>query len=263
MEFHEVLRVRSRHRPGFMAKLCSAVSTAGAIIGEIETVSTGGDFSVRDITVEAKDEAMVEDVVKGIEQIDGISVLSRIDRVFEKHRGGKIQVVSRVKLEKVSDLRQIYTPGVARVCRAIEKEKDLVRELTWTGSSVAICTNGTRVLGLGDIGVEASLPVMEGKAVLYEKCAGLSAVPILVDAKDAATFIATVEKIAKSFGGIHLEDISAPECFEIEAELDRLLDRPVMHDDRHGTAVAALVAAKNACRLAGFDLKTRKGSRSS
>jgi malate dehydrogenase (oxaloacetate-decarboxylating) len=258
MEFHDVLRVKILHRPGQLAKLCQAVADVGAIIGDIETVSTGGDWSVREITVEGKDEAMIESICEKIGGLDGISLLSRVDRVFERHRGGKIQVTSRVKLDKVSDLRQIYTPGVARVCRAIQKTPELANDLTWKGQTVAICTNGTRVLGLGDIGVLGSLPVMEGKAVLYERCIGLSAVPILVDAKDAVTFVQTVERIAQSFGGIHLEDISAPECFEIESELDRRLDIPVMHDDRHGTAIAALVAARNACKLSELDLKTLK-----
>jgi len=255
MEFHDVLRVRILHKPGYLAKLCAAVADVGAMIGDIETVATGGDNSVRDITLEAKDEQTIDRVVEKIKSIAGLDVLSRVDRVFDRHRGGKIQVKSRVPLEKIADLRQIYTPGVARVCRAIQKEPALSRELTWAGRTVAICTNGTRVLGLGDIGVLASLPVMEGKAVLYDRCIGLSAVPILVEAKDAPTFIATVERIAKSFGGIHLEDISAPECFEIEAELDRRLDIPVMHDDRHGTAVAALAAIMGACAQLGRPLE--------
>jgi malate dehydrogenase (oxaloacetate-decarboxylating) len=256
MEFHDVLRVRILHKPGYMAKVCATVADLGAILGDIETVATGGETSVRDITIEARDAGTVDGIVERLDAIPGIEVVSHVDRVFDRHRGGKIRVASRVTVEKISDLRQIYTPGVARVCRAIEKEPDLARELTWRASSVAICTNGTRVLGLGDIGPVASLPVMEGKAVLYDRCIGLSGVPILVNAKDAKTFVETVARIALSFGGIHLEDISAPECFEIEAELARRLDMPVMHDDRHGTAVAALVAAKNACRLVGLDLKT-------
>lgn len=258
MEFHDVLRVRIVHRPGFMAKLCTVVASEGAILGDIETIATGGDFSIRDVTVEAKDDETIEAITTKLRTVEGIEVLSRVDKVYDRHRGGKIEVRSRVPLAKISDLREIYTPGVARVCRAIAKEPELARELTWRGRTVAICTNGTRVLGLGDIGVLASLPVMEGKAVLYDKCIGLGAVPILIEAKDAPTFVATVERIAKTFGGIHLEDISAPECFEIEAELDRRLDIPVMHDDRHGTAIAALVAARNACRISGLDLKALK-----
>jgi malate dehydrogenase (oxaloacetate-decarboxylating) len=258
MEFHDVLRVRITHKPGFMAKLCTAVAEKGAILGDIETIATGGEFSIRDVTIEARDDATIDAITERLKEIPGIEVLSRVDKVYSKHRGGKIEVRSRVPVDKIADLRQIYTPGVARVCRAIHKEPELARELTWRGRTVAICTNGTRVLGLGDIGVLASLPVMEGKAVLYHRCIGLGAVPILVEAKDAKTFVETVERIAKSFGGIHLEDISAPECFEIEAELDRRLDVPVMHDDRHGTAIAALVAARNACRIAGLDLKSLK-----
>jgi malate dehydrogenase (oxaloacetate-decarboxylating) len=255
VEFHDVLRVRIRHRPGFMAKLCAAVADKGAILGDIETIATGGEHSIRDVTIEAKDDATVDAVTVRLREIDGIDVISRVDKVYERHRGGKLEVRSKVRLEKISDLREIYTPGVARVCRAIHKTPELARELTWAGRNVAICTNGTRVLGLGDVGVRASLPVMEGKAVLYERCIGLSAVPILVDTKDPQTFVQTVETIAHSFGGIHLEDISAPACFEIEEALVRKLGIPVMHDDRHGTAIAALVAARNACRVAGLDLR--------
>ncbi len=258
MEFHDVLRVRFVHRPGTLARFCQAVADKNAMIGDIETVATGGDFSIRDVTIEARDDETIDAVVANLRNVPGVEVVSRVDKVYDRHRGGKIKVVSRVPVEKIADLRQIYTPGVARVCRAIHKEPELARDLTWRGSTVAICTNGTRVLGLGDIGVLASLPVMEGKAVLYERCIGLSAVPILIEAKDAPTFVSTVERIAKSFGGIHLEDISAPECFDIESELDRRLDVPVMHDDRHGTAVAALVAARNACRISSLDLKALK-----
>lgn len=258
MEFHDVLRVKILHKPGMMAKLCTVIAERAAIVGDIETIATGGDHSIRDITIEAKDDETIDAVTTKLREVAGIEVLSRVDKVFEKHRGGKIEVKSRVTVEKIADLRQIYTPGVARVCRAIHKQPELARDLTWAGKTIAICTNGTRVLGLGDIGPLASLPVMEGKAVLYDRCIGVGAVPILIDAKDAATFVETVVRISKSFGGIHLEDISAPECFEIEAELDRRLDMPVMHDDRHGTAIAALVAARNACRIAKLDLKSLK-----
>ncbi len=258
MEFYDVLRVRLRHRPGMMAKLCAVIAEHGAIVGDIETIATGGEHSVRDITIEAKDDETIGAITSKLGETDGIRVLSRVDQVYDRHRGGKIEVKARVRVEKIADLRQIYTPGVARVCRAIHKEPELARELTWAGNTIAICTNGTRVLGLGDIGPLASLPVMEGKAVLYDRCIGLGAVPILVDAKDAPTFVETVARIARSFGGIHLEDISAPECFEIESELDRRLDIPVMHDDRHGTAIAALVAARNACRISERDLRSLK-----
>jgi malate dehydrogenase (oxaloacetate-decarboxylating) len=151
-------------------------------------------------------------------------------------------------------MRDVYTPGVARACEAIAEEPSLARELTMIGRSVAICTNGTRVLGLGDIGPVASMPVMEGKAVFYHQLAGLSAMPILIDTKDVDEFIETVVRISPTFGGIHLEDISAPECFEIEARLIEALPQPVMHDDVHGTAVVTLAAALVACRHAGLTL---------
>ena len=165
---------------------------------------------------------------------------------------------SRVEVKQLGDLRYVYTPGVARVSRAIAKEPGLAWDLTMIGNSVAICTNGSRVLGLGDIGPIASLPVMEGKAVLYDAFVGLSATPILVDTKDPKEFVDTVVRISKGFGAIHLEDIAIPQCFEIEDALKARLDKPVMHDDQHGTATAALAAIINACRLHGIDLKKAK-----
>jgi malate dehydrogenase (oxaloacetate-decarboxylating) len=164
--------------------------------------------------------------------------------------------VSRVPLEQVRDLRTVYTPGVARVVRAIEREPTLAWELTSVGNSVGIYTNGSRVLGLGNVGVLASMPVMEGKAVIYDRMAGISATPILIDTLDPDELIETIVRTSRTFAGIHLEDIRSPDCFRIEAELIRRLDRPVMHDDQHGTATVTLAAVINVCRLVGKDLRT-------
>ena len=253
-----VLRVRTQHRPGQLASLATAVATEGALIGEIVTLRREGDVSVRDITVETIDDDQTERVVKALRTTDGVEVLDVTDRVFERHKGGKIHNTSRLKIEQLSDLRYIYTPGVARVARAIEADPSRAFTLTGLSNSVGIFTNGTRVLGLGNIGPVASLPVMEGKAVLYDQFVGISAVPILVDTTNAREFIDTVVRVSRTFGGIHLEDIRIPECFEIEAELDRVLDKPVMHDDQHGTATVALAGIMNACRMVGLDLKSAK-----
>jgi len=177
------------------------------------------------------------------------------DSVFDRHIGGKIHSGSRIPLNNLSDLRQAYTPGVARVSLAVKADPQLAWKYTGLSNSVGIFTNGTRVLGLGDIGPTASLPVMEGKAVLYDKFIGISAVPILVNTKDADEFIETVIRVSPSFGGIHLEDIRSPDCFRIEAELERRLAKPVMHDDQHGTAVVALAAVINACKMANLPLQ--------
>jgi malate dehydrogenase (oxaloacetate-decarboxylating) len=253
-----VLRVRTQHRPGQLAALATAIANAGALIGEIQTLRREGDLSVRDVTVETDDEEQTERVINALRATDGVEVLDVTDRVFERHQGGKIHSASRLKIEQLADLRYIYTPGVARVARAIQAEPQRAFNLTGLSNSVGIFTNGTRVLGLGDIGPLASLPVMEGKAVLYDQFVGLSAVPILVDTTDAKEFVETVVRISRSFGAIHLEDIRVPECFEIEAELDRRLDKPVMHDDQHGTATVALAGIMNACRMTGLDLRRAK-----
>ena len=253
-----VLRVRTKHRPGQLARLATVIAQEGALIGEITTVHMAEGLSTRDITVETETEAHTERLLAALGKTDGCEVIAVRDRVFDCHRGGKIHSTSRVELRQHGDLRYIYTPGVARVARAIEADPQLAWEYTGLGRSVGIFTNGSRVLGLGNIGPLASLPVMEGKAVLYDKFAGLSATPILIDTLDADEFIETVIRVSRSFGGIHLEDIRIPECFKIESELRRRLDKPVMHDDQHGTAVVTLAAIINACRITGLELKKSK-----
>src|SRR5204862_6787833 len=180
--------------------------------------------------------------------LPGIRVIWFHDRAFIAHDGGKLDVVARREIHSNQDVRDVYTPGVARVSTAIAEYPQLAGRFTMIGRSVAICTNGTRVLGLGDIGPVASMPVMEGKALFYAQLVGISAVPVLVDTKDVDEFVETVVRIAPGFGGIHLEDISAPACFEIERRLIEALPQPVMHDDVHGTAVVTLAAAIAGCR---------------
>jgi len=249
------VRVRTLRQPGRFAAVAAAVAAEHGLLGDILTIRMGEEDTVRDVTVEAEDDAHLERIVAGIRLVHGVEVLQVVDPVFETHRGGKLHMTSRVRLDRVQDLRHIYTPGVARVVRAIEREPERAREWTGLGNSVGIFTNGTRVLGLGNVGPLASLPVMEGKAVLYDAFAGISAVPILVDTPDPDEFIETVVRLAPTFGGIHLEDIRVPDCFHIETELIRRLTRPVMHDDQHGTAVAALAAIINACARTGRNLR--------
>lgn len=253
-----VLRVRTRHRPGQLARVATVIAQEGALIGEISTLHMAEGLSTREITVETETEEHTERLVAALSRTDGVEIVSVRDRVFDCHRGGKLHSTSRVELQHLSDLRYIYTPGVARVSRAIAEKPERAFDYTSLGHSVGIFTNGTRVLGLGDIGPVASLPVMEGKAVLYDRFAGLSATPILVDTKDVNEFVETVVRVSRSFGGIHLEDIRIPECFRIEEELKRRLRKPVMHDDQHGTAVVTLAAIINVCRLIGIELKRSK-----
>jgi malate dehydrogenase (oxaloacetate-decarboxylating) len=248
-----VIRVKLKHRPGQLARLAALLADNGALLGEITTVRIGEDDTVRDITVETVDEDHTGRVIASVRSMPDVELHSVTDRVFESHRGGKLHSTSRVQVTQVADLRTVYTPGVARVARAIERDPELAWEMTSIGNSIGIFTNGTRVLGLGNIGPLASLPVMEGKAVLYDRFIGLSAVPVLVNTSEPEEFIDTVERLAVGFGGIHLEDIRVPDCFHIEEELIRRLNKPVMHDDQHGTAVVALAAVINACKLAGKD----------
>ncbi|MEE2992254.1 MAG: NAD-dependent malic enzyme [Gemmatimonadota bacterium] len=246
-----VLLIRIPHVSGSLGHLLSVIGDEGGLIGNIETQFIGRENSVRAITLSVYDQDHLKRIQETIKEQTEAEVLEVKDLVFERHEGGKIHSGRTHELERVDDLRYIYTPGVARVCRAIQEQPDLARRYTSIGNSVGIFTNGTRVLGLGDIGPLASLPVMEGKAVLYDRFVGLSATPILVDTKDPEEFIQTVEKIAPSFGGIHLEDISNPECYHIEDELNRRLSQPVMHDDQHGTATVLLAAVLSALRETG------------
>ena len=253
-----VLKVRLRHRPGQLAKLALAVAKEEGLLGDITTIRIGEDDTIREVTIESVDEAHTERVIAAVRAVDGAEVLDVVDRVFDRHKGGKLHSTSRVKLTEPRDLRYIYTPGVARVARAIEKTPDLAFDYTGIGNSVGIFTNGTRVLGLGDIGPLASLPVMEGKAVIYDSFVGISATPLLVDTKDVREFVDTVLRLSLSFGAIHLEDIRIPDCYRIEEELIERLDKPVMHDDQHGTATVALAAVINACRIIGIELSRAK-----
>lgn len=255
MNIDTVFRVKTQYRSGQLARIAQAIAEEQALIGELQIVRLGEDFTIRDITVETDNDEQTDRVEKRLRMLEGVDVLSRTDAVFAYHRGGKISSKSRYPLRNVSDLRKAYTPGVARVAMAIQREPALAYDYTSLSHSVGIFTNGTRVLGLGDVGPVAALPVMEGKAMLYDQFAGLSATPLVLNASDPDDFIETVVRLAPSFGGIHLEDIRSPDCYRIESELIRRLNQPVMHDDQHGTAVAALAGVLNACKVVRLPLR--------
>jgi malate dehydrogenase (oxaloacetate-decarboxylating) len=242
-----VYRIEQPHRTGMLARVCRAIADGDGLIGDVVTVSIGPERSIRDVSVEVRDVDQAHRLAEILDSLDEVQVLDHRDRAIGRHEGGKIVVRPRVEIHTLQDLRDIYVPGVARVCRAIQADPSQAARYTWIGRTVAICTNGTRVLGLGNLGPVASMPVMEGKAIFYTAFTDLNAVPILIDQTSPDGFVRAVLDIAPGFGAIHLEDIRVPECFEIEARLVDALDVPVMHDDVHGTAVTALAATLSAC----------------
>jgi malate dehydrogenase (oxaloacetate-decarboxylating) len=247
-------RLRIPHQAGQLAKVATRISEVGGLIGDVSTITVARHEAIREITVELRDKEHAEQLAARLDELDGVSVAWFHDRAFIAHDGGKIEMTVRRPVMSNQDVRDVYTPGVARVCTAIAEYPQLAGRFTMIGRSVAICTNGTRVLGLGNIGPLASMPVMEGKALFYAQLVDVTAVPILIDTTDVEEFVETVVRIAPGFGGIHLEDISAPACFEIERRLIDALPQPVMHDDVHGTAVVTLAAAIAACRQADIRL---------
>jgi malate dehydrogenase (oxaloacetate-decarboxylating) len=245
------LRVKIHNKPGKLGEITTAIGRAGGDIEGIDIVSVGKDFLIRDITVNAASETHDKEIIAAVSDIDGVEVVNVSDRTFLMHLGGKIEVVSKIPLKTRSDLSMAYTPGVARVCEAIRKDPEKVFNLTIKKNTVAVVTDGTAVLGLGDIGPAAAMPVMEGKAQLFKEFGGVDAFPICLNTKDPHEIIQTIKNISVAFGGINLEDISAPRCFEIEDRLKEELDIPVFHDDQHGTAVVVLAAMINALKITG------------
>jgi malate dehydrogenase (oxaloacetate-decarboxylating) len=241
-------RMQIPHRAGQLARVTTVIARHEGLIGDILTVSLGRENTLREITVEMRDLAHAWELATDLNALDGVEVVWHHDRAFMRHEGGKLRIEPVHPVTTIQQMRDVYTPGVARVCAAIADDEALGSRYTMSGTTVAVVTNGTRVLGLGDIGPRAAMPVMEGKAVFYKQFANLNAMPILIDTKDTDAFVETVRLIAPTFAGIHLEDISAPECFEIERRLIDLLPQPVMHDDVHGTAVVTVAAAIAACR---------------
>ncbi|MCB1247416.1 MAG: NAD-dependent malic enzyme [Acidimicrobiia bacterium] len=255
IERDHVFRIRTERTPGLLAKALAAAGEHGANIGEIETVHIGADHNIREVAIIAPDEASLHAIADAMAAIDGVELLpGQIDKVWEQHRDGKIRIRPYATVRTLQDVREVYTPGVARVVEAIVADPSVADTLTWRGNTIAIVTNGTRVLGMGDVGPLASLPVMEGKSLFYAKMVDVNAVPIVVDADDPHDLIETIVRIAPGFGGIHLEDIATPGVYEIERELESRLDVPVFHDDQHGTAVVVAAAVISAARRSGLDI---------
>ena len=249
--FSATLRVHLDDTPGSFARLAQAIADAGGLLDAIDLVRVEKQKKVRDITVLAADAAHIDRITSAAQGIPGVEVEHVSDRTFLLHLGGKLEVRPKTPIKTRDDLSMAYTPGVARVSTAIAEDPEKVWNLTIKRNTVAVVSDGTAVLGLGDIGPEAAMPVMEGKAVLFKEFADVDAFPICLDTKDEDEIVRTVEAIAPAFGGINLEDISAPRCFSIEARLRASLDIPVFHDDQHGTAIVVLAALLNALRVVG------------
>jgi malate dehydrogenase (oxaloacetate-decarboxylating) len=253
-KIQRTFRCRLQQRPGALGRLLSAIGDQGGLIGEIRTIHMGGSAVDRDINVWADDPAHLLRLIQAVEAYSEADLLEVRDEVLEMHQGGKIAIRSRYDISNLATLRRVYTPGVAEVCLKIKDDPELARRFTSIRHLVAIVTDGTAVLGLGDIGAKAGMPVMEGKASLLETLTGLSGMPILLDTKDPDEIVETVVHIAPTFAAIQLEDISAPRCFEIEERIQARVDVPVMHDDQHGTAVVVTATLLNAAKAAGVDL---------
>ena len=253
MKIPEILVIESVQKAGSLASILQVIADDGLVVEHLQSLRREQGKTVWEITLEM-DEETDRSLFQKIDALPNARFLGKSDRVFDRHLGGKIETRSRVRISSLQILRDIYTPGVARVCLAIQDDPEKARLYTNIHKTVAVVTNGTAILGLGDIGPVAGMPVMEGKAALFAELAGLSAVPILLDSKDPQKIVDTIEAIAQSFGAIQLEDIKAPECFEIEQQLKKRLDIPVLHDDQHGTAVVALAALINAAKRVGKTL---------
>jgi malate dehydrogenase (oxaloacetate-decarboxylating) len=247
--FSATLRVKLDDLPGTFAKLAAAIGASGGSLGAIDLVRIEHGKKVRDVTVNAASAEHIEQIVEAVRGVPGVEIDHVSDRTFLMHLGGKIEVVSKHPVKTRDDLSMAYTPGVARVCLAIAQDRTKAFNLTIKQNTVAIVSDGTAVLGLGDIGPEAAIPVMEGKAMLFKEFGGVNAFPICLATKDTDEIVSTVTRIAPVFGGINLEDISAPRCFEIEDRLRETLDIPVFHDDQHGTAIVVLAGLVNALKV--------------
>lgn len=250
------LIVETPSAPGNLGKVATAIGFAGGDIGEIESVQVGPNYTRRKITVQVENETQLSEVMREISKLDeGIHLHAVSNEILRAHEGGKIQLKSKTPIKTLADLRKVYTPGVADVCQLIKEEPDKAKIYTSIGNTVAIVTDGTAILGLGNIGPVAGMPVMEGKAALFDQLAGINGIPILLNTMDPDEIVRTVKNISPGFSGILLEDIGSPHCFEVEERLKQDLNIPVMHDDQHGTAVVTLAAAISACKSAGIELK--------
>ncbi|HYM55058.1 MAG TPA: NAD-dependent malic enzyme [Solirubrobacteraceae bacterium] len=254
-QYRLTIRVKLDDSQGILGQVTSAIGEAGGMVGAVDLVEADGNHSLRDIVVDASGRDHWGQIIAAINALDGAEVIDTTDRTFLLHVGGKIEQRNRHPLKTRDDLSMVYTPGVARVCRAIADEPDKAFQYTIKRNTVAVVSDGTAVLGLGNIGPKAAMPVMEGKCCLFKEFAGVDAFPICLDTVDPEEIVRTVKLMAPGFGGINLEDISAPRCFQIEEQLKEQLDIPVFHDDQHGTAVVVMAALLNAVKLTGRRLE--------
>ena len=248
------VRLELPARATAVSELTTAIERSGGLVTGLDVTASGHQRLRVDVTAAARDQSHAEDIVAAMRAVHGVEILKVSDRTFLAHLGGKLTIESKVPIRNRDDLSLIYTPGVARVCLAIAENPEDARRLTIKRNTVAVVTDGSAVLGLGNIGPLAALPVLEGKAALFKRFAGIDAFPICLDTQDVEEIVAAVKAIAPVFAGINLEDISAPRCFEVEARLREELDIPVFHDDQHGTAIVVLAALRNALRVVGKDL---------
>jgi malate dehydrogenase (oxaloacetate-decarboxylating) len=253
-----ILRLRIEDTPGNLGHVATLLGDMHANIGEISIVAQGPDYLIREISVQLEDEAHIERIREGLEALPGVVLDAVLDPVQQIHEGGKIQMKSRVALDSIAEMRKIYTPGVAQICKLIQRDMAASKRYTGIGNTVAVVTNGTAILGLGNIGPVAGMPVMEGKSVLFGELVGISAVPILIESQDPDVVVDTVKAIAPTFGAIQLEDIAAPECFDIEERLIKDLPVPVLHDDQHATAIVVLAALLNIVQRVRVQLSSCK-----
>jgi malate dehydrogenase (oxaloacetate-decarboxylating) len=256
--FSLTIRFQVPNRPGMLAGVTQAISSLGGNLGQIDLIEQTRKISVRDITVDAASEDHAETIIEAVKALPHIRVMNVYDRTFQIHRGGKICVEGKIGLKNQADLAMAYTPGVGRVCSAIAQDPSKVYTLTIKQNTVAIVTDGSAVLGLGNLGPEAALPVMEGKAMLFKEFGGIDAFPICLATQDTDEIVKTVKHLVPVFGGVNLEDIAAPRCFEIEERLQRELGIPVFHDDQHGTAIVTLAALINALKLVNKSMSEAK-----
>jgi malate dehydrogenase (oxaloacetate-decarboxylating) len=250
-----IIRLEILTKPGMLGRVTSAIGKAGGDIGAIDIAGFKKNTTLRDIIVSVADIQMGQTVVERLKQVKGVHVVNMTDRTYMIHQGGKIEIKNKIPLNTREDLSMAYTPGVARVCMTIHEDRKKAYELTIKKNTVAVVTDGTAVLGLGDIGPEAAMPVMEGKAMLFKEFGGVDAIPICLRTKDPKQIVTVIKSISPGFGGVNLEDISAPRCFEIERRLRNDLDIPVFHDDQHGTAVVILAGLINALKIVNKKLE--------
>lgn len=243
------IRIELPNRAGMLASVTQAIASVGGNLGQIDLIEQSRYVSIREITVDAASLEQDEEIIQAVKAVPDIKIIEVYDRTFNLHRGGKLSVNSKISLKSQSDLAMAYTPGVGRICTAIAEDPEKVYSFTIKQNTVAIVTDGSAVLGLGNLGPAGALPVMEGKAMLFKEFAGIDAFPICLATQDPDEIVKTVKNIAPVFGGINLEDIAAPRCFEIERRLRQELDIPVFHDDQHGTAIVSLAALTNALKL--------------